>query len=233
MKKTALILIWSGVMATACDSGDIYPFEARERDDNITLAAGFILEGDAGGADNYQLCLAAFEQDSPSPIVWTRVIKSQRTDSVRLTLSNIPPEADVVRLCLLTIGRRDIYDFFSFDISGAEGDVEIPLTTVQLELDYGKIQEIFERNTCTACHGDESGGGGLLLAAGRSYESLVNRKAYNSPKMRVEPFSVQKSFLIDVLTSDTLSLSHPHSSIIYDQDELNLLRAWIERGAKQ
>ncbi|MDR1357222.1 MAG: hypothetical protein LBJ58_06090 [Tannerellaceae bacterium] len=231
MKKTILAFILSATALPSCDSGDIYPVRIEERNDNIAISGDFILRGDAG-AQNFSLCLAAFEEDNASPVVWTNVIKGADTDTVHLTLSNIPPQSVAVRLCLLSIGRRSIYDFFSYDISGAVSDAEIPLTEVALKINYGKIQDIFERNTCTACHGAESGGAGLLLDAAVSYENLVNRQALNSGKMRVEPFSTDGSFLLDALVYD-IPLSHPHGSIVYNQDDINLLRAWIELGAEQ
>ena len=242
-RRGTLPLLWRGrgevrrgllgglILLSACDSGDIYPKYIEERNDNISVTAGFVLSGNTG-TDNYQLYFAAFEEGSATPEVWTRVVKPRNTDTVSVSLGNIPPQAATVRLCLLTIGRRTVYDFFSFDLSGAEKDTEIPLTAVPLKLEYGKIQDIFERSTCTACHGTENGGADLLLGTGKSYGNLVGIPSLNSPKMRVEPFDVSNSFLIDVLTSDTLQLRHPHSSIIYNQDDLNLLKAWIERGAE-
>ncbi|MDR2690818.1 MAG: hypothetical protein LBB73_00715 [Dysgonamonadaceae bacterium] len=231
MEKTRIVLVFLGIILTACDSGDIYPNYVEERNGNIAVTARFVLSGNTDTQD-YNLHFAAFEEGSASPEVWTRVVKLPNTDTVRVSLDNIPPKAATVRLCLLTIGRRTIYDFFSRDISNAENNIEIPLAEVSLKLKYEKIQEIFERSTCTACHGTEIGGAGLLLGEGKSYESLVDKPSINSPKKRVEPYSVSNSFLMDALTCDTLQLSHPHSSIIYNQDDLNLLKAWIERGAE-
>lgn len=227
-KKIVSVLLWA--LLTACDSGDIYPNPIEERNDNIAVSAGFILPDDTD-TDGYQLYFAAFEAGSASPEVWTHVVKPQHTDTVYVSLGNVPPQAATVRLCLLTVGRRDIYDFFSYDIvSGEENRIDIPLGAVSLTMDYEKIQDVFERN-CTACHGTEIGGAGLLLGAGKSYGSLVGASSGNSAKKRVEPFSVSGSFLIDVLTGDTLQLSTPHNRIIYS-DDLDLLKAWIERGAK-
>ncbi|MDR0732904.1 MAG: hypothetical protein LBF08_02410 [Dysgonamonadaceae bacterium] len=214
-------------LLAGCDSGDVYPVRIEERGESIAVAARFVLSGDIA-SQNYQLCFAAFDEGGASPEVWTHVAKPQNTDTVSVSIGNIPPRATTVRLCLLTIGRRAIYDFFTFDISHAENDIEIPLRVVPLHLAYEKIQDIFENNTCTACHGTENGGAGLLLGAGKSYENLVGIPARNSPKKRVEPGNVAGSFLIDVLTSDTLQLGYPHSAIVNNLDELNLLKAWIE-----
>lgn len=225
---------WVVAMAllfASCDSGDIYPEHVEERNDNISVTAEFVLSGTAD-SENYQLYFGAFEDDNNAPVVWTRVLKSGDKDTVRVSLDNIPPTATSIRLCLLNIGRRAIYDFFSYDISQTDKSMEIPLTEVPLKLKYEKVQDIFVRN-CTACHGTETGGAGLLLGEGKSYRYLVNKSSKNSDKMRVEPFSIEKSFLFEVLTSDTLQLKHPHHTIMHSQDDMNLLKAWVERGAEE
>ncbi|MDR1517230.1 MAG: hypothetical protein LBS52_03880 [Dysgonamonadaceae bacterium] len=221
-----------GGLFVSCDSGDIYPENKMERNDNITVTANFILSGNAD-TENYQLYFAAFEENNALPIVWTKVAKEDDGTTVNVTLDNVPPQADSVRLCLLSIGRRAIYSFASYGIDKANGNIEIPLENISLKMNYYKIQNIYERNTCTACHGTESGGAGLLLGAGKSYENLVNHPATNSPKMRVEPFHIENSFLIEALTSDTSSLRHPHHTMMHNQDDLNLLKAWIERGSER
>jgi hypothetical protein len=216
----------------ACDSGDIYPENSVERNDNISVAADFTLTGLAD-TRNYELYFAAFEGENRAPLVWTKIIPESEANAIHVSLDNVPAQADNVQLCLLSIGRRAIYSFFSYDISNTQNNIEIPLTDISLKMEYDKIQDLFERNTCTACHGSENGAAGLLLGAGKSYENLVDHPSINSAKRRVEPFNIENSFLIEVLTSDKLSLRHPHSTIMYNQDDLNLLKAWIERGANE
>ena len=231
-----IYFIFFGCIAfVSCDSGDIYTDNIETRNNNISVTGKFVLSGNAD-TENYQLYFAAFEDGEATPVVWTRVVKPQHTDTVSVSLSSVPPQAVTVRLCLLNIGRRTIYDFFSFDISLSGNDTEIPLTAVSMNLKYEKIQNVFERNYCIECHSSESGraGAGLFLDKGVSYGSLVNKPSRNnSTKMRVAPKSVSNSFLIDALTIDNLKLGdYAHSGFINRQDDINLLKAWIESGAK-
>ncbi|GHV11304.1 hypothetical protein FACS1894162_6620 [Bacteroidia bacterium] len=215
---------------TACDSGDIYPTDRTEKGDHIAVEISFLLSDRAKIPSGYQLIFGAFEENNSSPLVWTSVMEAADNEPVKVTLSSVPKEAKTVKLSLFTVGRKAIYDFYTYDISTALNDMEIPVKDVSLQLKYNKIQEIFGKN-CTACHGTEKGGAGLLLGEGVSYDYLVNQQAKNSEKARVQPYNVQNSFLMDVLTNEEVKLSQPHSTILYS-DDLNLLKAWIEAGAE-
>jgi hypothetical protein len=230
MKHFYLLLGLFICLFTSCDSGDIYPTDRTEKGDNIAVEIAFILSDREKIPSGYQLVLGAFEENSSSPLVWTSVMETTENEPITVTLSNVPKAATKVKLSLFTVGRKAIYDFYIYDISNTFDDVTIPPTEVALLLKYNKIQEVFGKN-CTACHGIDKGGSGLLLGEGVSYESLVNRQAKNSDKLRVQPHNVQNSFLMDVLTNEEVKLSQPHSTILYP-DDLNLLKAWIEAGAE-
>ncbi|GHT80112.1 hypothetical protein FACS189467_1350 [Bacteroidia bacterium] len=230
MKKIYLLIGALACAFAACDSGDIYPADRTNKGDNIAVAVSFRLSARDKIPAGYSLVFGAFEENSSSPLVWTSVMETAGDEPVRVSLSSVPKAARTVKLSLFTVGRKAIYDFYTFDISTALEAIEIPLTDVSLLLKYNKIQEIFGKN-CTACHGTERGGGGLLLGDGVSYAALVNQAATNSEKVRVEPYSVQNSFLMDVLTDEAIKLSQPHSTILY-ADDINLLKAWIAAGAE-
>jgi hypothetical protein len=215
---------------TSCDSGDIYPSDRTATNDNIAVSGTFVLSGVEKIPSGYQLIFGAFDANSKSPIVWTNVVEPKEDEPVNVSLSSVPPEATIVKLALFTMGRKAIYDFYTYDISAATENIDLPSEKVSLLLKYGKIQEIFEGN-CTACHGTDRGGAGLFLGEGVSYRYLVNHPATNSTKLRVEPYSISNSFLMDVLTNEQVTLNQPHSSILY-QDDINLLKAWIETGAE-
>ncbi|MDR1121230.1 MAG: hypothetical protein LBM08_09965 [Dysgonamonadaceae bacterium] len=226
-----LLFMFLLLALNSCDSGDIYPSGKTDKNDYISVSGTFTLLRTDIVIPGYQLIFGAFEENNPLPIVWTTVIDPKDDEEIKVSLSSVPPQASSVKLCLFTIGRRAIYDFYVYDIATATASVEIhPETPVSLMLEYRKIQEIFDSN-CTSCHETAPGAAGLCLGTGASYTNLVNREATNSPKLRVKPHDVRNSFLMDVLTVDTVNLSHPHRQILYT-DETNLLQAWIETGAE-
>jgi hypothetical protein len=216
---------------SSCDSGDIYPSGKTGKDHHISVSGTFTLSGTDIVTRNYQLIFGAFEENNPSPVVWTTVIDPKENEIIKVSLFNVPPHATSVKLCLFTLGRKAIYDFYVYDIATVTTSVEIhPQTPVSLTLEYRKIQEVFDSN-CTSCHGIAQGAAGLCLETDISYTNLVNKEATNSSKLRVKPHDVRNSFLMDVLTDDAVGLSHPHEPILYP-DKKSLIEAWIEAGAE-
>ena len=223
-------LLALGFICLSCDSGDIYPQTGGgEKNANRALRGEFVFSETNRLPPNYRLVLAAFEDNSHTPLVWTAVLDPEDGKPVALSLANIPPQAATVRLCLLTIGRRAIYDFYLCDISTADADVQIPPQALSLKMNYHKIQDLFNRS-CAACHGERPAAG-LPLEEGQSHAALVNQPAARSPKLRVEPHSLPGSFLIEALTDLSANLRQPHTTILYP-DDVHLLKAWIEAGAE-
>ena len=84
-----------------------------------------------------------------------------------------------------------------------------------------------------ACHGTALAGG-LSLVPGQAYEQLVSvGSSQLSGTLRVEPFSAETSLLIDKLENmapavgGRMPLGGPYLS----ETQINLVRAWIDRGA--
>lgn len=213
---------------SACDSGDIYPPEDENTEN--TISAKFLFSGLETFPRSYLLIFGAFGEDD-SPIVSVTITQPKEGEATQVSLNNIPEEATSVRLCISTLGRQPLYTFFEKTIDNSIGDIQIPETEINL-LQYGRIQQqVFELGTCTSCHGITSGAANLKLGVGVSYNDLVNKKATKSEKNRVEPFQVSESFLIDILTNPEVNLSHPHTTILHKEEDIDLLKAWIEQGA--
>jgi hypothetical protein len=94
---------------------------------------------------------------------------------------------------------------------------------------YDKVQAVFDA-ACTSCHGERAAAG-LRLDEGNSRASLVGIQSSRSEKIRVVPYSVEESFLIDVLTDANTGLKQPHTTILYE-DDMELLKIWIGTGAE-
>lgn len=233
VRFAAIALALSGLLSS-CDSGDIYEKEVVEEGEGFNVTGSFTLSGTEVFPEKYLLLFGAFGEEKAEPLASTGLVKPAEEGSpVTISLSNVPRKATTLRLCLTTLGKQPIYSFFTLEIDGERtSDIEIPETGVNL-MTYARIQEqIFQNANCISCHGTVSGAAGLRLGSGYSYTYLVGQQATNSPKRRVEPGNVDESFLIDVLTVPNL-LSLPHTSFLAKEEDLSLLKKWIESGAKE
>jgi hypothetical protein len=102
---------------------------------------------------------------------------------------------------------------------------------------FSRIQaEIFTPNCVKAgCHDAASASGGQVLAAGRSYNEIVNvRSTENSTLDRIEPGDPERSYMVKKLrgdpdiTGDRMPLDQPGG---LPQEQIDGLIAWVRAGA--
>jgi hypothetical protein len=226
--------LWIGLLfLAACDSGDIYPKEYTH-DAGITVEATFVFENPNVFPNDYPLIFGVFNDEQPTPLTSVRIIKPKNNNPVNVSIENISAEATSIRLCLTNLGRQPVFVLFEMKIDKNNTDnIVIPESKIDL-MTYDRIQKlIFEQYTCVACHQGTVGAGNLLLTAERSYNDLVNKASHKFPnKNRVSPFEINNSFLLDVVTDNTLELTQPHTSFITRNDDFTLLEEWIKNGAK-
>ena len=99
-----------------------------------------------------------------------------------------------------------------------------------------QIQPIFNRNCAlSGCHATDSASGGMILDAGQSYANLVNVASSEvAPDKRVVPGNSAASYIIEKLTH-TAPRSGDRMPLGGDplpDDQLNLIKTWIDEGAK-
>lgn len=89
---------------------------------------------------------------------------------------------------------------------------------------------------CSECHTGESPPAGLNLEEGKSYENLVGIKRRSNPELRVVVGNASQSFIIDKLENNNLGESRgnqmPLGGPYLDKDTINVIRQWIDTGAK-
>jgi hypothetical protein len=96
--------------------------------------------------------------------------------------------------------------------------------------------EIFSKKCARedGCHRGVSAAGGLDLATGHAYESLVGAKATRRPeRMRVAPGDPGASYLLERLTGSGDTPAMPMSGEPLSTADLDRIRAWIKDGAKR
>jgi hypothetical protein len=101
---------------------------------------------------------------------------------------------------------------------------------------FSRIQaEIFTPNCDKAgCHDAASASGGQVLAAGRSYDQIVNVPSTESNLDRIEPGDPERSYMVKKLrgdpdiTGERMPLDQPGG---LPQEQIDGLIAWVRAGA--
>jgi hypothetical protein len=92
-------------------------------------------------------------------------------------------------------------------------------------------------SNCTMCHQDALPMGGLSLTPESAYAQLVNVKAIEADRDRVEPRHPEKSYLLDKVTGRNAlvkggGVGMPMGQAPLLSAEADLIRRWIQQGAK-
>ena len=102
-----------------------------------------------------------------------------------------------------------------------------------------QVQPILtDRCAFGGCHASTSPAAGQSLAEGLAYVSLVNLPSQELPSMdRVEPGDPDQSYLVHKIQGTHLAvggsgLRMPRGQEPLSEDQINLIRAWIEQGAR-
>lgn len=90
---------------------------------------------------------------------------------------------------------------------------------------------------CVVCHQGASASEGLNLESGVSYQNLVNRQSTQSSLARVSPGDTQSSYLWHKINGTQGMVGGsgarmPYNSPQLSQENLNLIKQWIEAGSK-
>jgi len=114
-------------------------------------------------------------------------------------------------------------DTRTITVSAAPG---VTLTQVQ--------NEIFNQSCAfVGCHRGAAATGGLDLSEGNAYGEIVGVASGQRPSMnRIEPFSAEESYLYLKVTGDGDFARMPLGGSRLSDEELALLRSWIEAGAQ-
>ncbi len=163
-----------------------------------------------------------------------RIIKSSKIENstnstLNFSLNNIVEGTYHIKIFVYEKGQNKftLIDYGTFSINQ---DLSLNEQALVL-ISYKRVQtQVF--NSCIQCHGASSGqlASNLNLMPNISYQNLVNANSTNSTKLRVKPFELDSSFLIDVAKRNNINFDHPASQPIIDGDK-NLLENWIIKGA--
>jgi hypothetical protein len=217
----------------SCDSGDIYPEEKKIEEMNLRVNADFQFENIDAFPQNYRIVWGAFVGTSPYPLACEVVQKPIATGVINLAPAPLPKGTEYMALALVEkTENKAKYFFAKYPVDNTQTEMNIA-ETIDLA-PFARVQAQIFTPQCTRCHGDGGLAAGLNLTEGNAYANLVGvpSKEDNSPKNRVTKFSLQNSFLLDVLTTrpETVTTNHTTLTTLDADDDVNLIKAWIMNG---
>lgn len=219
---------------TSCDEGRIF------NDDTVLAEEGGTahFSGEVTGTDtwsqSYTLALAGFEDGNDYALISKNIDASVTDGKCDITLSGIPGEVSVVELCAIDRLRRRVATFFSAKYRQKEGTLLISTETTDISMSAAIQKEIFN-TTCIQCHGGNGhAASGLDLLAGNSFRNLIGVQSRKIPDIeRVTPGNSSESELFLILGSEiSADWNYDHSVEVVRPDKLDLIRNWIDGGAK-
>ncbi|MBR4269692.1 MAG: hypothetical protein IKQ47_07935 [Prevotella sp.] len=238
MKKFTIASVMALVVLCSCDDGSVIDKTYIDEDETYSVVVTGRVTGMDTWASGYNVVLGGFNEESDYSLIQKSIAVNDGEMNVSLT--GIPKSAKTIEIAAVTPLRIKIASVFSYDIpDGQRTDdvIRIDLGTLDASM-FATIQKnIFENTSmnCSRCHRSATGAGKLTLVDGESYAALVNVPSnHNGEQMRVVPGDADGSLLYQAMTSNILP-SKDHTGYFTDKANirlLNMLKAWIDGGAK-
>ena len=218
----------------SCDEGRIYNDDTVQTEEGGTARFSGTISGTDTWSQGYTLALAGFEEGNDYALISKNIEISGTDGNYDITLSGIPGEVTSIELCAIDRLRRRVATFLSADYQPQDGTLQISADGVDMSMSTTIQTEIFN-TTCTQCHGGSGyAAAGLDLLAGDSFANLISIPSRKIPGMdRVAPGTSNESELFLILSTDlSADWNYDHSVEVVRQEKLDLIRNWIDNGAK-
>ncbi len=239
MKITLSTLLLAVLVCFAsCDEGRI-PAKVYSEAEKGRVA---VFEGQVEGLNNwpsdYNISVAGFSSTSNFADA-AKNITVDSTGYARIVLSGIPDEVTQIEVCVLNSIRKRIATFYTVEAPTSTSDtIRLrPETSLNVGI-YALIQSNIFDKQCANCHSGNPWAASLNLGDGMSHSQLVGVASHKvEGKNRVTPGDATNSVLYEALSTDISvenNWKYNHSNIFSaDPDQLNLIKDWINNGAKQ
>ena len=236
MKRLSFIciIIASLTYLASCDEGrlDEQNILISQDGGNARLTAN--VTGIDTWTEGYTLALAGFEDGNEFAVISKNVGSSVTDGACDITLSGIPPEVSSIELCAIDRLRRRVATFASVVYIPGPDTVRIKALSVDISMAKSIQREIFN-TTCSQCHGGSNFvAAGLNLTDGHSFSEMISVPSVKIENMyRVHPGESSSSVLYLILSGNASSeWSYDHSVEVVRQEKIDLIRNWIDGGAK-
>lgn len=228
-----LISVFLGSLLS-CDEGRIYNDDTVQTEEGGAARFSGKVNGTETWSRGYTLALAGFGEGNDYALISKNIETSVIEGSCDITLSGIPADVTVIELCALDRLRRRVATFLSADYNPQAGTLQLGAEGIDISMSAAIQTEIFN-TTCIQCHGGNGHtAAGLDLLAGNSFSNLIDIPSRKIPGMdRIAPGQSAESELFLILDTDiSADWNYDHSVEVVRQEKLDLIRNWIDNGAK-
>lgn len=228
-------IILSLTLATSvasCDDGKIYDDASMGMDDNgITSTVKFT--GDVEGIDSwtsgYSVVVAGFSDSEYAEV-------SRPVTGGDFEIDGITDDISSIELCVVNRLRKRVATFASVEpVKGSDGYIHFDVGNVDAGM-FVAVQNAVFNAACVQCHGGSNhSAASLNLTEPDSYDALVNVASVKSPDMmRVTPGDASASVLWRAIATDISDdWAYRHHTIISNNTSADLVKNWIDAGAKK
>lgn len=228
--NTILSTMMLAVAATSCDDGKIYDETLPGSGDAIISTVKFT--GDVQGLDSwsggYTVVVAGFSDTDYAEV-------SCQVTGSELELGGITDDITGIELCAINRLRKRVATFASAEpVKGSDGYIHFDVGQIDATM-YTAVQAAVFNAACVQCHGGSNhSAASLNLTAPDSYSALVNVASVKSPDMmRVTPGDASASVLWRAIATDMSDeWAYRHQTIISNTTSADLVKNWIDSGAK-
>ncbi len=234
MKPTAtLVLAALSAIAWGCDEGRIYDDYEFEGPEGLAARVTATVTGADQWPEGYALAVAGFADGSEYALI-SKNAEAGPDGSCDVVLTGIPREVTSVELCAIDRLRRRVGTFAKAECSEKADTIRLAAGNVDASPAAAIQAEIFN-TTCTQCHGGADFAAARLdLTSGNAFAELIGVESVKEPgRMRVEPGHSSSSVLYRILSTDeSAGWNYDHSVEVVASEKLDLIKNWIDAGAK-
>ncbi len=231
MKPQTIILsaIACAMLCCACDDGRIYGNGVTPPQEGRVARVSGHFSGIDTWPSGYHVSVSGFKEGSDYAVI------SKNISVDETVLTGISDEVTELSLCVVDRLRNRVISFSSMELPVTRDTIEMKVDVTDVSM-FGAIEHGIFATTCAQCHGATGyAAAGLDLTAGHGYSALVNTASTIDPTMlRVEPGNSDNSLLYKALSSDmSASWRYDHTSEVVNDSRLQLIKDWIDNGAKR
>lgn len=232
--KTIIAAALVSLSLAACDEGRIYDDTVIGSRDGITVRLSGQLSGIGTWPGGYNVVVAGFDDRSDYALISKSVGVPDEDGNVEVEMTGVGDGVVTLELCVINRLRQRVVTFASVP-AGNTSVVDIDAGVLDVSM-FGAIQSSVFGTTCSNCHGASNhAAAGLYLTEGMSYGSLVGQPSVKDDAMlRVSPGDASSSMLYQTVAGDvSATWNYDHTKEIISVVTLDLIKDWIDDGAKQ